>query len=264
MPVPSTAQLHEFVVVTNEPVATDMWRLVIHAPKLAQKIVPGQFENFSVPGDPSQIVRIPLSFSAADKHEGTLETIYAVVGDGTRRLSQMKAGDTSNVLGPCGHGWRIESEMSPALLVAGGVGVTPILGLARELAARGIAYDVVLGARDKSRCWGEVQFAEAKARKVVVTTDDGSYGIAGFATRGVEKLIANSSYGCMYVCGPELMMASIARIAHEHRLPCQVSLERMMTCGFGACATCNVALAKGGYASACMDGPVFSSEEVLW
>ena len=264
MPVPSSAQLHDFIVVENEPVAADMWRLVIQAPALAQTIKSGQFESFNVPGDPSQIVRIPLSFSAADKDAGTLETIYAVVGDGTRRLSRMKPGDTSNVLGPCGHGWRIEDVKAPVLLVAGGVGVTPILGLARELGASGVSFDVVLGARDKSRCWGEEQFVVAGAHEVVVTTDDGSYGIAGYASCGVQKLLAATSYAGMFVCGPELMMASVARIAHDANLPCQVSMERMMTCGFGVCATCNVAMAKGGYASACMDGPVFSAEEVLW
>lgn len=264
MPVPSAARLHEFIVVINEPVACDMWRLVIRASKLAQTIKPGQFESFYVPGDPSQIVRIPLSFSAVDKREGTLETIYAVVGDGTRRLSHMKPGDTSNVLGPCGHGWRVENGASPILLVAGGVGVTPILGLARELGSQNIAFDVVLGARDKARCWGEAEFIDAGARNVVVTTDDGSYGIAGYASDGVKKLLADTSYRCLYVCGPEPMMASVAQISHENELDCQVSLERMMTCGFGVCATCNVALAQGGYASACMDGPVFSAEEVLW
>ena len=125
MPQPSAARLHEFEVVSNERVAEGLFRLVFRAPDLASSLEAGQFVNIHVPGDPSQIVRIPVSFSGTNPADGTVETVYAVVGDGTRRMSLMRPGDTTNVLGPCGHGWRVCEAGDRALIVAGGVGITP-------------------------------------------------------------------------------------------------------------------------------------------
>lgn len=264
MPTPSSARLHEFVVVENERVAQGLFRLVARAPELAGSLEPGQFENFRVPGDPTQIVRVPLSFSGATPADGTFETVYAVVGDATSRLSSMRPGDASDVLGPCGHGWRLDRPVGRALLVAGGVGVTPVLGLARELGSRGTPFDAVLAARDAGRLWGARELAEAGAGRVEEVTDDGSRGMRGLATDGMAALLDGHAYDLVLTCGPEPMMAAVAELCADRDLDCQVSLERMMTCGFGACATCNVALARGGYASACMDGPVFDAREVAW
>ena len=95
--------VHEFEVVSNEPAADGLMRIVLSAPELASAIKPGQFVNVSVPGDASQILRVPLSFSCADAAAGTVEIVYAVVGDGTRRLAAMAAGETSTAVGPCGN-----------------------------------------------------------------------------------------------------------------------------------------------------------------
>ena len=97
-----------------------------------------------------------------------------------------------------------------------------------------------------------------------MTTDDGTRGLRGFTTDGMVELMSRNGYSCVLTCGPEPMMAGVARLCHERGIACQVSMERMMTCGFGACSTCNVAMRRGGYASTCMDGPVFDAEEVAW
>ena len=264
MPALSEARLHEFEVVSNEPVASAIFRLVMRAPELSRTLRPGQFMNIAVPGDPSQIVRIPLSYSCVDLGAGLVETEFAVVGDGTRRLSSMAAGSVSTVLGPCGNGWGKVDVADPALLVAGGIGITPIVGLARALGSAGVPFDVIVGAQRAERLWGADELRGVGAREVHVTTDDGSSGRKGFTTDVARELLAERRYGMVLTCGPQVMMAGIARIAREAKIPCRVSLERMMTCGFGACSTCNVALARGGYASACVDGPVFDAEEVAW
>ena len=260
----SDVRLHDFEVVENGPVAAGISRLVMRAPELAAAIRPGQFMNLAVPGDASHLLRIPLSFASADAQAGTIELVYAVVGEGTARLAAMAPGDSSTVLGPCGHGWRLPDGGGRCLLVAGGVGAPPVVAATRMLADAGHACDVVIGARTAELLWGEEAAREAGAADVRVCTDDGSCGAHGFTTDVMRELLSERAYGCVLTCGPTPMMAGVARLAAEVGIACQASLERMMTCGFGACSTCNVALVAGGYASCCKDGPVFDAAEVAW
>ena len=256
--------VHDFAVVSNEPVAEGLSRIVLSAPALAAALRPGQFVNVAVPGDASQVLRIPLSFSRADAAAGTVEIVYALVGDGTRRLAAMAPGDASTAVGPCGNPWPLVDGAARACVVAGGVGVTPIVACARMLAASGVAFDAVVGAQTAGRLWGTDELRELGAGEVVVTTDDGTAGRAGFTTDALADLLAERPYDAVYACGPEVMMAGVARLAREAGAACRVSMERMMSCGFGACATCNVAMADGTYKSCCKDGPVFDAEEVAW
>lgn len=258
--------LYDFEVVKNEPVGDALQRIVIASPELASTIVPGQFVNIAVPGDARHITRIPLSYSASDAKNGIVEIVYAIVGEGTRRLAAMKPQQTSDLVGPSGNGWQISAarDTGRVLLVAGGVGITPIVGLAHELQARGRAFDVVIGAQTKARLWGVTQSRDAGAGRVMITTDDGSCGTRGFTTTAAEELLKQQGYDCVYTCGPAPMMAAIARIAKSYHTDCQVSLERMMACGFGACHVCNVAMIAGGYKRCCTEGPVFDAEEVVW
>lgn len=260
----TATSLYDFSVVSNEQVAQGLWKIVMSAPDLAFRLRAGQFLNLYVPGDPSQILRIPLSFSHADAAHGTIEIVYAVVGDGTRRLSQLAAGATSTVVGPCGNPWRVREGQRRSCVVAGGVGITPVVACARLLADSEIAFDAVVGAQTAERLWGTEALSGLGAGTVEVTTDDGTAGRAGFTTAALADLLASGEYDTVYTCGPEPMMAGVARLCEERGLSCQVSMERMMSCGFGACSTCNVALAAGGYASACKDGPVFDAREVAW
>lgn len=255
--------LYDFHVRSNEAVGRDVFRMVMESPELAGKLAPGQFMNIAVPGDASHIVRIPLSFAGTDVDDGTIELVYAVVGEGTRRLSKMGAGSGSTVVGPCGNGWRI-GPGGRALAVAGGVGAPPVIAAARALVESGRDVDVILGAQTKDRLWGEKDARGLGASDVVVTTDDGSYGRRGFTTQAMEDLLAQRDYDLVVTCGPSVMMAGVARLAQDAHVACQASLERMMTCGFGACSTCNVAMRAGGYKSCCMDGPVFDAQEVAW
>ena len=256
--------LHEVTVVTNEPVADGLMRVVLSAPDLAFRLAPGQFLNVYVPGDASQILRIPLSFSRADASTGKIEIVYAVVGDGTRRLSEMPRGSVTTVVAPCGNPWRTSAGQGRSVVVAGGVGITPIVACAGLLAEREIAFDAVVGAQTVGRLWGVDALSGLGAGTVAVTTDDGSAGRAGFTTDALAELLAAGGYAQVYACGPEVMMAGVARICREAGVACQVSMERMMCCGFGACGTCNVAMADGTYRSCCKDGPVFDAEEVAW
>ena len=256
--------VHEVTVVSNEAAADGLMRVVLSAPALAAAIEPGQFVNVHVPGDASQILRIPLSFSCADAEAGTVEIVYAVVGDGTRRLAALEAGERTTAVGPCGNPWPAAPGARRACVVAGGVGVTPVVACARMLAAADVPFDAVVGAQTAARLWGADVLEGLGAGVVAVTTDDGTAGRAGFTTDALADLLAKRRYDVVYTCGPEVMMAGIARLCHEAGVRCLVSMERMMCCGFGACGTCNVAMVDGTYKSCCKDGPVFDAEEVAW
>ena len=138
-----------------------------------------------------------------------------------------------------------------------------LIGMAL-LAASGVAFDAVVGAQTASRLWGTDVLESLGASTVSVTTDDGTAGLRGFTTDALAALLAKGSYDVVYTCGPEVMMAGVARLCREAGVACRVSMERMMGCGFGACNTCNVAMADGTYKSCCKDGPVFDAEEVAW
>ena len=262
MPTPSSARMHDFEVVSNREIAQGIFSLVISAPKLASALKPGQFVNIAVPGDASSLLRVPLSYYRADAEAGTVEIWYAVVGDDTRRLSQMGPGSTSDLLGPGGHGWNVPADCNRVLLVAGGIGVPPVLCLAEELSRRGIAFDVCVGAACADRVVGLEEFKAAGAGELVLCTDDGSAGQKGFVTDPAAKMLGLGRYGYVASCGPAVMMQKVSQAAAENDVYCEVSLERMMSCGFGACNTCNVETVDG-MKGACMCGPVFDASKVV-
>ncbi len=267
-----SATQHDFEVLSCGQAAQDVWHMSIHS-EVAAELEPGQFVNIHVPGDGAHILRVPLSFSHADSKNGVVELYFAVVGEGTQRLAAMAPGDRSTLVGPCGVGWKLPARQGRALLVAGGIGLPPIVAAARMLVSAGIGFDAVVGAQTSDKhvedlldCLRTLCKDEGCdcARKVVLTTDNGTRGIAGFTTQAMEGLLAENPYACVYTCGPHPMMAGVAHLAKGSGIACQASLEAMMGCGFGACSCCNVALKGGGYALCCSDGPVFDAEEVAW
>lgn len=211
--------------------------------------------------DEEDELRVPLSYYRADAEAGTVELWYAVVGDDTRRLSQMGPGSTSNLLGPGGRGWMVPEGTRKALLVAGGIGVPPVLCLAGMLAEQGVDVDVCLGFGTASKAVGVDEF-RALGATVNVCTDDGSLGTHGFCTDPAAELLGEGAYDYVASCGPAVMMKKVAAAAAEAGAYCEVSLERMMSCGFGACNTCNVETVDG-MKGACMCGPVFDASKVV-
>lgn len=263
IPTPSPARIHDFTIVENVRVAEGVMCLTIEAPRLAKAIKPGQFMSFAVPGDTTQLIRIPLSYASADADAGTVTTFYAIVGDGTRRLATMPAGSTSTVLGPGGHGWKLPEGAGRVLVVAGGIGITPVIAAAEMAAAAGASVDAVVGALTANKLCGTDELEALGCGEVRVTTDDGTAGTKGFVTAEVGPMLGAGGYDVVLTCGPEPMMRAVAAQAQAAGVYCEVSLERMMTCGFGACNTCNVQTTDG-MVGACMHGPVFDSRKVVW
>ena len=225
MPNPSPARMHDFEVVSNEEIAEGIFSLVILAPRLASALKPGQFVNIRVPGDASELLRIPLSYVSADVEHGTVEIWYAVVGNATRRMSQWKPGFTSDLLGPGGRGWKAPEGTKRVLVVGGGIGVPPVLCLARELVSAGVAVDACVGAASASKLVGLEDFRALGCDQVCVATDDGSAGACGFCTDPASDLLAAGGYQYVATCGPGVMMSKVAAAAAEAGVYCEASLE---------------------------------------
>lgn len=237
---------------------------------------PGQFVEVRVDGSPTTFLRRPISICNVERAENELWLLVACIGDGTRRMGQLQAGDTLNCLLPLGNGFSSPSTFHPShstlhpLLVGGGVGVAPLLYQGRRLRESGVEPTFLLGARTKNDLLLMDEFR--RVGRVLVTTEDGSEGERGFVTN--HSMLQQEHFDLIQTCGPTPMMKAVVRYARESGTPCEASLENLMACGLGACLCCverayPQPLPKGGESSAgnvcvCKEGPVFNMERLLW
>lgn len=252
--------LERATVVANDRIAEGVGLIAIEAPRVSAAIAPGQFVHLRITRGADFILRRPFSVHRAYDHR--LELLYQVLGRGTRDLATKERGDELDLIGPLGTGWRLGDGIRHALVVAGGLGAAPMGMLVEQLAERGVAVTVAQGAPTAERLLARELF-EQQARRVLVATDDGSAGERGFVTTLVEGVFATDRPDVVYTCGPEPMERIVAAQAAVAGVACQVSLERLMACGVGACLSCVVATTEG-QKRACVDGPVFDAERVLW
>jgi dihydroorotate dehydrogenase electron transfer subunit len=257
---PAHPLLERVEVVRNERLSEGVGLLALHSPRIAATVQPGQFVHLRIAIGADFLLRRPFSVhrAAGDR----IEILYQVLGRGTRELASRQAGNVMDAVGPLGTGWRVPTGVAHALIVAGGLGAAPLGMLVERLAAGGVAVSVALGAPTAERLVVRDLF-ESLARRVEVATDDGSAGERGFVTVVSERLLAADKPDVVYVCGPEAMERAVAAQAVAAGVPCQVSLERLMACGIGACLSC-VVTTTSGRKRACVDGPVFDAEEVCW
>ena len=256
----SAPVLERVTVVANERVATGVGILVLYAPHTASNVLPGQCVHLRVAEGREFLLRRPFSVHRASGEH--VEILYQVLGTGTRAMSLLGTGEVCDLIGPLGSGWQVPEGIGHALVVTGGLGAAPLGTLVENLAREGVAVSVAMGAPCEERLVARRLFEDV-ARSVDVATDDGSAGERGFVTAVSERLLAAHHYDIVYCCGPEPMQRIVAAQARSHGVPCQVSLERLMACGVGACLSC-VVTTRTGLKRACVDGPVFDAEEVLW
>ena len=249
----------EAQVLSQQELAEGVFRLWLEAPEIAGAAQPGQFVQVHV-HQAGVLLRRPLGVAELEPGKGALSLIYRRVGRGTEALSKLLPGESVNLLGPLGKGFHFKG--SKALLVGGGMGLSPLLCCAESLARAGKEAEVLMGGRTAAELFWQKLF-EPYASKLHLTTDDGSLGVKGFVTTPLPKLLERGSYEEVAVCGPEIMMKGVADIVRQHGLPCEVSLEKRMACGLGACLSCSVDTAHGRR-KVCKDGPVFPAEEVFF
>ncbi len=209
---------------------------------------PGQFIMLWLPG----VDLKPFSISYQTKEKFGV-TVYAI-GDFTKKLMDLKVGDKLGIQGPYGKGYTFDAENSA--LVGGGSGTASVMLLADKLSSNGKKVNLIVGARTKNLLLHPQ--GELKNRiNTLFCTDDGSYGFKGFTTQALRELLQKEKIDMIYTCGPEIMMKKVMEISDEFNIPCEVSMERYMKCGFGVCGQCVV---DNLGIRTCKDGPVITKE----
>ena len=223
------------------------------------EMLPGQFVEVRVDDSPATFLRRPISINFVDRDNNQLWLLVAAVGDGTRRLARLQAGDTLNRGFPPGNSFTMPETQRKVLLVGGGVGVAPLLYFGQQLRGRGQEPTFLLGARTASDLLLLDEFK--KYGRVCVTTEDGSGGERGFVTN--HSVLRDETFDQISTCGPKPMMMAVARYAREKGIFCEASLETLMACGLGACLCC-VEKTTEGNLCVCKEGPVFDVTRLLW
>lgn len=226
------------------------------APELAAEVVPGQFVTVTVPNS-DHLIRRPFGVADVCVPRGSITLIYRVLGGVTTLMTTLKKSDKLNVLGPLGQGFDLSAKKP--LIVGGGTGLAPLLMLAKFGFGNGRA-DLVIGGRSRTEveCWQELY--KGNVQNIFITTDDGSMGTKGNVMAELNNLLTQD-YDCVYVCGPAPMMRAVAETAAKAGKKCQVSLERYMACGLGACLGC-MCEGIGRRIKVCQEGPVFWAEDI--
>lgn len=247
--------------VTGQKMISDgiysMWLSFPKEEDVAQTAVPGQFISIYC-NDGSRLLPRPISICEIDKEKSSLRVVYRVAGKGTEEFSKLVCGDRIAVVGPLGNGFTQKEGKS--VLIGGGIGIPPMLELAKSLKGD---VSVVLGYRDADLFLKEEFEPFAK---VYISTEDGSVGTKGNVIDAIraEKITADT----IYACGPIPMLRGVKAFAEENNIPAQISMEEKMACGIGACLACVCSSKEKDSHSnvnnkrVCKDGPVFDAKEI--
>ena len=271
-------------IITNTKISKNYFKIILRYNNIPTLTQPGQFIEMRVSDSYEPLLRRPFSIHKVNGSD--IEILYEVVGRGTEILSRRKPGEYLDVIGPLGNGFTYQAtshKPQATVLVAGGMGVAPLIFLAEKLADiktqnPKLKTLVLIGAETKDEILCEREF-KALDCNVKISTDDGSAGFKGKVTDLLRKILAtnhkpqatNKMFAAcslqpaavIYACGPKPMLEEISRISCKHNIRAQVSLEEHMACGIGICFGCAVKT-KYGYKRVCKEGPVFNADEIIW
>ena len=250
-------------IISNKRLKNNYWLLEFESSIMAKNAGAGQFVEVKVNLGDQPLLRRPISIHSVNGVR--VKLIYEVIGKGTQFLSERNPKDFLDVIGPLGNGFEYgrvikKSDNRKYILVAGGIGVAPLVLLAEKLKLSKPL--VLIGARTKKQVLCEREF-KILGCLVKIATDDGSVGFKGKVTDLLKLNLAQGSFSKIFACGPQPMLKAVALIACESNIDSQLSLEEHMACGIGACLGCVVST-KSGYKRVCKDGPVFSGKELTW
>ena len=253
-------------LVKKEYLKSDIVRFKVETKSIVERAKPGNFIEIRVSETTVPFLRRPISIYNLNKDEGTLEFIFQIKGEGTKLLSKKEEGDLIDIIGPLGMGTFKINNYEKIAVIGGGIGVFPLYELSKEAKKEKREVSIYLGFRNKDYVVLEQEFKDV-SDKLIITTDDGSYGIKGFAINELEKDLKNKKIDCIYACGPLPMLRAVKKLAMEKNIPCQISLEERMGCGIGVCLGCAVKTARSSdenpqYFHVCKGGPVFQAKDV--
>jgi ferredoxin--NADP+ reductase len=247
-----------YKIISKENIAPSIYKMIIEAPRIAKKALPGQFIILRVTEDGE---RIPLTISDSDKEAGTVTIIYQEVGMTTKLLTTKDAGESlSDFVGPLGKPSELEG-LKKVLCIGGGVGTAVVYPDVKYLYEQGATVDVIVGARSADYVILEDEI-KSRCRNLYITTDDGTKGRKGFVTDQLKELLDNGEkYDEVYAIGPMIMMKFVSAVTKEYGVKTMVSLNPIMVDGTGMCGGCRV-LVGGKVKYACIDGPDFDGHQV--
>ena len=244
-------------IISQEKIAEGVYDMWLRTEEIAAHAKAGQFVSVYC-NDGTKLLPRPISICEVNKEEKALRLVYRVAGGGTAEFSQMKAGETLRILGPLGNGFTLGEKS--AFLIGGGIGIPPMLQLAKELNCE---KQIVVGYRndelflaDELKQYGEV----------IVATEDGSVGTKGNVLAAIRENGLKADV--IYACGPTPMLRALKQYAAENDIECWISMEERMACGIGACLACVCKSKEKDHHTnvnnkrICKEGPVFRAEEV--
>lgn len=243
-------------IIRQDNIATDIYSMIISAAEIANQAIPGQFVDL-YSADGSRLLPRPISICEADKESGTIRIVYRIAGKGTREFANLTSEHNVEVMGPLGNGYTLKDKK--AILIGGGIGIPPMLELAKRLDCE---KSIVLGYRDEEFLSDEFK----KYGNVYMSSDSGSIGVKGTVLDAIKEYGIEGDV--IYACGPTPMLKAIKEYALSNKIEAQLSLEEKMACGIGACLACVCKSkdiddhSKVHNKRVCKDGPVFLAEEV--
>lgn len=244
-------------IISQEKIAEGIYDMWLRTEEIAAHAKAGQFVSVYC-NDGTKLLPRPISICEINKEEKALRLVYRVAGGGTAEFSQMKAGENLRILGPLGNGFPLGERK--AFLIGGGIGIPPMLELAKELNCE---KQIVVGYRNN-----ELFLADElkKYGEVIVATEDGSVGTKGNVLDAIRE--NGLKEDVIYACGPTPMLRALKQYAAENGIECWISMEERMACGIGACLACVCKSKEKDHHTnvnnkrICKEGPVFRAEEV--
>ena len=281
---PSCAARRTVAILENERIARDTYRIRLDDPTMARAILPGQFLMIRPASGNDPLLGRPFALYDVARDDSCLpnaiDVVYLILGRGTAVLSRLRPGDLVTAWGPLGNGFEAPPD-GPVVFVAGGIGQTPFLALGRWWLGRadygeGAAFTarrpksatLLYGVRSGDLAAGVDDF-EAAGISVELATDDGSAGHKGYVTDLLARRLERGERPSKVVgCGPPAMLEVLSKIVERYDIPCDLSMENHMACGFGACFSCVASIRQGDGSvdlrRVCVEGPIFPSRDVVW
>ncbi len=243
----------------KQNIAINCYDFTIECPEIAKIAQAGQFAHVKVNGF---TLRRPISICEVDRENGTIRIVFEVRGEGTKVMADLNVNTLIDIIAPLGKGFSLLDKSKKAIVIGGGIGVPPMLEVAKHYAQNATA---IIGFRSANAVILNDDFKNVQAN-VMLCTDDGTMGQKGYVTSSLTNRLENGDADIIYACGPHMMLKGIIELAEKYNIRCEVSLEERMACGVGACLGCACKTVKDGneyFAHVCKDGPVFDAKEVI-